>query len=810
MPLPPFRDLLSLFTPSSQQPPRRKRPASSSNRRPELEVLEERIALATDTFTNLAGGHWSETTNWSLLRPPAAGDDAVLPALAAGKSVILDFFTAPSTIKSLTIDATLEVEAALTVTGNVIGGNVQGTGSLVLTGSLTGATVGKGVTIVGQGGYLTSATLVGTASGNLNIASGLTLDGGTLTVGTGTTVGSVDFWGTQTLGGSGNVIVHGGSFLDVVSTPADSKSQLTISQHIVLTAQAPQAGITTIGGPSGYIVDDGQIVLNGHSISFQLNNLSIASPSGQLLLDNGASATAPYTLTNAGSITLGDGSTLSAPGGYTQTSTGSLNIQIGEPPMMPQVARFSSEGAEISLAGTLAATYVNGFSPTNGQSFLLIDSGPRIGAFDTVTGGTAEYRGTFVFLNQTLNTAPIEPAIIRFNPNGSLDFEYKVTVPSLPKTTTVGVYWADASGVPSDLAHPMFTVPVTAGTTSGTYAVHVPAAKMVTAPSGATRLLVIADPNQILGANQSDETASLTFAVASPVTAATLQAMMPGLSLAAAISYAGPLSQVMSAFGIKSLEQEAMFLAQLAHESANLRTWRETYNGDANTYFINKYWVDKHQWSGLGVSVPTTHGLTLNVPHVKGSPTKVYKLYWAKGPTLTNSSTLYANVTFSYSNGHYTANYVGAVPPPLTTYLLIVDPVTNRVVQAIHNKLGNWSPNDATEFRGRGPIQLTGRYNYQLFATFAHLPNLMSHPEQLVVTNPKTGLVSNPEVGLQAAAFFWEELHNLDEVTDQYTGKSSVAFNRAITGVINGGSNGLADRLSRYRRIRAVLLSETT
>lgn len=93
-------------------------------------------------------------------------------------------------------------------------------------------------------------------------------------------------------------------------------------------------------------------------------------------------------------------------------------------------------------------------------------------------------------------------------------------------------------------------------------------------------------------------------------------------------------------------------------------------------------------------------------------------------------------------------------------------------------RLGNVRPGDGWRFRGRGPIQLTGRDNYARCAEATGLP-LIDHPDRLA---------ERPEYGATAAAWYWS----------QHVTRSSV---RGITRQINGGLNGLGDRAQRYNRI---------
>lgn len=105
-------------------------------------------------------------------------------------------------------------------------------------------------------------------------------------------------------------------------------------------------------------------------------------------------------------------------------------------------------------------------------------------------------------------------------------------------------------------------------------------------------------------------------------------------------------------------------------------------------------------------------------------------------------------------------------------------------------RLGN-SPEadgDGQRYRGRGLIQITGHDNYLrcslgLFGD----ERLLALPE----------LLEQPQWAAESAAWFWE--HNgLNELADRDQ------FN-SITRRINGGLNGLQDRLQLWARAREVL-----
>jgi len=100
--------------------------------------------------------------------------------------------------------------------------------------------------------------------------------------------------------------------------------------------------------------------------------------------------------------------------------------------------------------------------------------------------------------------------------------------------------------------------------------------------------------------------------------------------------------------------------------------------------------------------------------------------------------------------------------------------------------LGNTQPGDGERFKGRGPIQLTGRANYQA-ASDALGIDLVNNPER----------AADPDVGFRTAAWFWTT-RGLNELADKgdFLG---------ITRKINGGTNGLADRQAYYERALQVL-----
>ncbi|MBX7096964.1 MAG: LysM peptidoglycan-binding domain-containing protein [Myxococcaceae bacterium] len=100
--------------------------------------------------------------------------------------------------------------------------------------------------------------------------------------------------------------------------------------------------------------------------------------------------------------------------------------------------------------------------------------------------------------------------------------------------------------------------------------------------------------------------------------------------------------------------------------------------------------------------------------------------------------------------------------------------------------LGNTQPGDGVRFKGRGPIQLTGRANYAA-ASRALGIDLVNHPER----------AADPDVGFRIATWFWKT-HGLNQLADQ--GNFS-----EITHRINGGYNGASSRNRYWETAKSVL-----
>ena len=109
--------------------------------------------------------------------------------------------------------------------------------------------------------------------------------------------------------------------------------------------------------------------------------------------------------------------------------------------------------------------------------------------------------------------------------------------------------------------------------------------------------------------------------------------------------------------------------------------------------------------------------------------------------------------------------------------------IANRVYA---NRMGNGNEatGDGWKYRGRGALQTTGKFNYQALSEHLGKPEIMSNPD-LVAT----------EYSFEAALFYFAKnglWKNCDKVDDEHILK--------ITKAVNGGVNGLSDRVAKTKK----------
>jgi putative chitinase len=115
--------------------------------------------------------------------------------------------------------------------------------------------------------------------------------------------------------------------------------------------------------------------------------------------------------------------------------------------------------------------------------------------------------------------------------------------------------------------------------------------------------------------------------------------------------------------------------------------------------------------------------------------------------------------------------------------------IANRVYSSRMGN-GNEASGEGWKYRGRGALQTTGKSNYQDFANFMQMPEIMSNPD-LVATR----------YALASAAFFFKK-NSLWGICDQ--GSSDEVVKR-LTKRINGGQIGILERLKEFKHFYHLL-----
>jgi putative chitinase len=202
-----------------------------------------------------------------------------------------------------------------------------------------------------------------------------------------------------------------------------------------------------------------------------------------------------------------------------------------------------------------------------------------------------------------------------------------------------------------------------------------------------------------------------------------LTACMPRVQNAA--EWAKALDIAAQAWQINTPIRMAMFIAQIGHESEDLARLEENLNYSAKR--LAEVWPKRFAArNGAGGAIngkPNTIAL-----EIEGKPERI------------------ANITYANRNGN-----------------------------------GSEETGDGWKYRGRGPMQTTGRANYKRTGDAIHA-DLITSPDLLIL----------PQVGAMAAAYFFNASGCLRPAD-----RGEV---EAVTRIINGAALGLPNRTRRYVR----------
>lgn len=108
--------------------------------------------------------------------------------------------------------------------------------------------------------------------------------------------------------------------------------------------------------------------------------------------------------------------------------------------------------------------------------------------------------------------------------------------------------------------------------------------------------------------------------------------------------------------------------------------------------------------------------------------------------------------------------------------------------------LGNTKPGDGKRFKGRGPIQVTGRENYANLSKWAHDKGYVPSAT-FFVDNPAK--LSDNQYGFLGPVWYWTVARDMNSYADR---RDIIGGSKAV----NGGTNGLPDRTVRWNNCLAM------
>jgi len=401
------------------------------------------LFLSTVSWSATGSGLWSTAADWSTGVVPQPGDDVLINEPGNNLQVSLTGSTAVNSI-AVTGDTLAVSGGTLSVAAS---SSIGASGILTLSNATlsvaTGATLtNSGSITVNPGSQLNagsaySATSTGT----------LTLPSGTQTTGVETnllgnpgfeapsTSGSTtppSVWGqwgnayvstqyahsgTQSLleSGSNSGVYQSFSVNPNVSYSASvfaltpASAQLTGEQGAFLQIVFVDANGNTIGSPSAWITlldsnsPAGTWINSTTTLTAPSNAATVSvylqvgpytsnsgTAGGSAYLDDVQFGPTAFTsatvsaasLSNSGTITIGAGDTISDSGSFTQSSTGNLTTQLGGPPAGLFFGSLIA-GGTATLAGTLKASLVNGYTPSISDGFTILSYASETGSFTT-------------------------------------------------------------------------------------------------------------------------------------------------------------------------------------------------------------------------------------------------------------------------------------------------------------------------------------------------------------------------------------------------------------------------------------------
>jgi len=332
------------------------------------------------------GASWSDARNWTRDTLPGADDTVTIDAPMnltvvhqAGDETVRRLILADNlhlTGGSLTAVEGITLNATLTLAGSASGttlrGTVSGTGSIAVAEQ--------------AGGTLDAVTLNAvpmTIRGHLRVTNGLTLNGATTTLladGTGSDR-LLEFVGTQTLGGSGEVVFSGSVSRNLVLANGGT---LTIGPGVTIRGAAGIVGQDPgASGVDSQLVVQGRIVADTGGQEIVVNASSLTNL-GTLAAASGGTLRVTGLAPNSGVLDAGAGGVICVDGDFTNTAFGTVRVAV----LGDQAAQYGrvEVGGTAHLGGTFGLSLGKGVLPEVAWQLEPLSYRTHVGAFAEVTG----------------------------------------------------------------------------------------------------------------------------------------------------------------------------------------------------------------------------------------------------------------------------------------------------------------------------------------------------------------------------------------------------------------------------------------
>jgi PEP-CTERM motif len=335
------------------------------------------LSMGSGSTVNLSGAATSTITGGTLT---TSGGGAMI---SDGSTLIGVTISSGSTV-STTNNNTTTLSGTITNNGTIAlnsGGNYT---DLILSGNVTLAGTGA----ISMSDYA-SNRIYGGGSDQLINGAGHTIEGsGQLGIGGGNAFGFINN-GTVLANQSVSLVVDPGNGLTNNGTmQVNAGSALEVLGGITNTGTV-NVGQAGQAGSSLFLMGDAHdFVQTGGTTTLWTSGSNLELQSGQSMLLQGGTlqgfGTIAGNLSNTGGTVLpgttGVAGILTVTGNYSDPMGSVLDIQIGGSVAGSGFSQLDVLGTA-SLAGTLDVNLLNGFTPTNGEEFVILTSGGLSGSF---------------------------------------------------------------------------------------------------------------------------------------------------------------------------------------------------------------------------------------------------------------------------------------------------------------------------------------------------------------------------------------------------------------------------------------------